>query len=416
MTQQNQGFDLSETTEAVDCTNNNCQPSQISKVATPKKLFTTIRNVLGNNKVIPFECFLASALRGVSILPTKRFSLCDHKVNFNNRSPIGKRKYCIDENYIKITVKAFSDVTGCLEFTKEESEGFFNLINHESGFILNARSHTKARCFGQLTIDYVIEINRTSQLKGNALHPIYNRAMKACPDLKTKMIRKFSYFTCRLTHDPYSCLLYMGLGMKLAFSEISQKLDQPLSYMGPREFPSSERNMFQLPLNLGEMLALRVKIDGVEKDLLFWDDIELYDFIERKRDLAGFKILTSKKVPLFTQKDQVARSIAYLSHNGGHTIYSSLVPVLIRGLKKKLSQDCNKGSTKTRCLWRKAVHSGKGISTAYFLTDLSKKLYTYYPGNVVRKLEVSRFLQKIADDNKAVFSKDSHNLHNWNSG
>ena len=411
VTQQSQKFDLSGATEATNCTNQNCQPSQTSEVADPNKLFTTIKNALGSSKAIPPECFLASALRGISVLPEARASLCDHKVNFNNHKPTGEIKHCIDESYLKMITKSFSDLIRCLEFTKEESEGLFNLINHESGFILNARSHTKARCFGQLTTGYVKEINRRSQLEGDALHPIYNRAMKACPGLKTKMIRSFSYFTCRLTHDPYSCLLYMGLGMKLALSEISQQLNQPLNYMGPREFPSSERRLFQLPINLDEMLALQVKVNGIERDLLFWDDIEIYDFIERKRDLAGFKILTSKKVPLFAQKGQVARSIAYLSHNGGHTIYSSFAPALIRNLKKELSEGCAKGSKKTRCLWRKAVHSGKGVSTTDFLTDFRKKVYTYYPDDFKRKIEVSSFLQRIANDSKAVFSNDSHNLH-----
>ena len=483
---QANGFSISGSTEASDCVD--CKGEVFGSLSREKsfldmaaaiklKPFGALSHLSSDGEISP-ECFLASGLRGNSILEYRRASYCKNK---KNRRPVGVRRHCINQEYVKMVSEVFSEVANCLDFTIKEKKMLFNLINHESGFILNARSSTWARCFGQLTIRYIQEINRRNNIKGDELQLLYKRATKKCPGLKDKILSSGSKsLTCEVTHSPYSCLLYTALGSKLALVESAKVLNNPFDYSKRERFSAQGKKLFQLPIKSGEMLVVKFKKDKGSRT--FWNDAEIYSFVGNKkgrkvvkvqkipfnymgkaklsgkekrilqtpiklaemvavdvnekggprtyifwsdRELQTFMRKIEKKdieikrireVPLFENKEDVVHALSYWSHNGGGSVYNSVAPVLIRDLKRNISKACKETSKEKRCSFRRRIQRGKGISTPEMLSHLKRGLLADYSIASHRK-QVSEFMDKIISDNKAVFSDASLKLYKkWFKG
>ena len=203
------------------------------------------------NKEIPKMCFLLSKLRGVQASPKADSYYYCGKLNKGDelldKSPVlGEktvRSPCLNEKYIDMTSKAFNKMTKCFQFNQTDKESVFQLINHESGFILNAKSPSKARCYGQVTMGAINDVLRNVK-NGNE---IYNRFNRKCPTLgypvdikKLTELSKISvdgslsprqqyntaakYITCQVTNNPYSCLFYTLFYYKINLKIATKKI------------------------------------------------------------------------------------------------------------------------------------------------------------------------------------------------
>ena len=98
--------------------------------------------------------------------------------NNNREHP---EKFCLNKDYVDMTAKAFNEMSSCFGFSHEEKQDLFALFNHESSFMLNRKSSTGARCYGQLTPGVHHDINYYVFSKGvdkivKEEYNIYNEA------------------------------------------------------------------------------------------------------------------------------------------------------------------------------------------------------------------------------------------------
>lgn len=361
---------------------------------------------------IPSECFLAAALRGVNITPRNRSSYCSDK-DFKNRNHTGRKKHCINEGYIDMISKAFSDMSYCFNLTMEDQISFFHLILHESGFILNARSRTDARCLGQVTKIYVKNINEIIKSVGSKRPKkyayIYKNVLDRCPSLEKKTLPNLNYLSCKTTHDPYTCLFYTLFGFKQNFYEIFSHLNSPLNYMKNMNFTPKELGMIPLPLKLNEMLSVKGELRDKKVDWIFWDDSELYHTIRKlkKQNYTEEEILSLEfnKVPLFENSEDITTMLNYWAYNGGGLVARSFVPAIVKQLKQDIASKCRKNSKQRRCIFREKIQKGKSLSTKEMLSYFSRQIKRKYSGTRKRKKQVAEYVRKVANGVDFVFEK-----------
>lgn len=399
-----------EAGHCVDCDNNESffsnVISSIVEVSKNKILPATYA------KLIPPECFLANALRGSSVISRNQSGYCSDE-NFEDTYYTGRRKHCINEDYIDMISEAFYNMSYCFDLSKEDQVGFFHLINHESAFILNASSNTRARCLGQVTRDYVRDINnRIIQGKGKDL---YNEILSRCPNLKNKLLLKtteggevsedFRYLSCKTTHDPYTCLFYTFFDLKVNHNTISEFLNSPLSYRGSREFPENfPEEKIGLPLKLNEILLMDGSIEGKQRNLLVWDDSELLNIIQHlDRQEKLIKVHKTTKLPLFKDSNKVARMLNLWSHNGGNSIARHRGRIMIEELKRDIARK-PPNCTPKACDFREKIQRGESLSTEEVHSYLKTYIKNNYPSNrSSRRNEVSNYVQNILSDSNIIF-------------
>ena len=73
-----------------------------------------------------------------------------------NKGASYPRRPCFSQLYTAMTMKAFYDISQCLEIDEHLA---FSLFFHESRFIINIKSHTGALCYSQVTGDAVTDFN-----------------------------------------------------------------------------------------------------------------------------------------------------------------------------------------------------------------------------------------------------------------
>lgn len=360
---------------------------------------------------IPYECFLAASLRGRSekVVPESRSAYCEDK-NFENESYTGKKKHCINKAYVDMISKAFFDMSYCFNLSRQDQIDFFHLINHESAFILNAKSKTGATCLGQTTWDYVEEINE--KIKGNrkTRYPhFYKEVLDRCPGLEGKVLSNLNYMDCKTTHDPYICLFYTFFDLKTNYNAIVESLNKPLDYMGKRgAFSKTMKQHFHLPVKLNEVLLVKGVLRGKKVNWVLWDDSELFDLIQKYQLTEEAMIaLEVKKVPLFQDSDKIARMINLWAHNGGGSVARNTGRIIVRRLKQAISRGCPKTSKRV-CSFRKKLQSGKSLSARevhpYFRSYLQKK----YPSeSSSRRKQVANYVKKIISDSDFIFDGES---------
>lgn len=365
--------------------------------------------------MIPKECFLAGALRGWkrTVVPRSHMMYCEE-----DDTPLDvlrdSREPCVNEEYVHMIWKSFSRMSYCFQSTQEEVENFFKVINFESGLILNARSHTGARCLGQITLPYVGHQNYLMGVyEGNPfVFPTYNEAIKRCPGLKDKKIamddRKVKV-DCRFTHDPDTCLFYTFLGLKKYYEVISKKLKEPLNLMGGREFTPSEKKVFLLPIRFNEMLRFRGEVKGRgHVNFVFWDDSELYVFLRKwEVDIHALEV---DKVPLFEDESKVRWFTTYWSHNGGSSMSWTIVPELIKKLKIKIAlEKCerNQADVQICAFQKKMLEEGRGLSNGDILGYLEDEISDEYPGVKARREEVKNFVRRVLNTSEDTFGRST---------
>jgi len=400
--------DITEADNCISCDNEETlELNEISEITIEMDYIAHRKNN------IPYACFLQATIRGNANLPLKRASHCNDE-NFENKIPTGTKKHCINKSYVDMISKAFSDMSYCFDMDKKDQKDLFHLINHESGFVLNARSHSRARCLGQLTGDFIKEINK---IMGRADHKrphpfsyIYNQAIERCPGLAEKIPLGKSHLTCQATHDPHTCLFYAFYGWKKNYHTMSSALEEPLDYMGnKRSFTKTMKTLLQLPLNLNEILVLEGEVDGKKRSWVMWDDSEIHDMVKKNGWKAkDFRSLKINKVSLFKDSDKVARAFSYWAYNGGYSVAMKTGPIFVEQLKRDIASGCPKDSNQERCLFRNKIKNGESLSSRTALAYFKRQIRRHYPSSSKkRRNEVANYVENIASDSEFLFDESS---------
>ena len=428
-----------EKTEAGYCKGKNCRMEDQKFNAIKEVYDETSRS--GKKEDIPSLCFYGSMLRNKK---QPRVYNCK-----KSTSPVPDRggnraRPCFNEDYVTATAKAFNEVTDCFDFSKKEKERFFALLNHESSFLLNARSSERARCFGQLTKNNILDTNSAiyfrdrMSVKAQSYGRIYKSAVQKCPMLKGKVIppeialvkagsisnrraeetsltrmNQGASVTCGVTHDLFSCLFYSAYSMKMSELDFNESYDEIPDYMGNRRDPSSrEKEDFLFPIHLNEMLVVQGEItrkatgERKTESFVFWDSSELHDFaknIEYKR--GNLKI---KKVPLFDKK-VLEPSFLYYAHNGGRSIVRKHLTRFLEDLKKRIANGRRCKKDRICSKYRASLMAGRPLGFSDLQTEFEEYAETAKLtdiGKPGRKDELVNFVKRI-DENMRF-------LHNSN--
>ena len=357
---------------------------------------------------IPKQCFLAMAIRGNKLFPDKQYISCSQSQlrNFD-----GYTKLCVNEDYVNMIQQAFADMSYCFNYTWHRQKEIFHLINQESGGILNIQSPTSARCLGQITTDYVKHdvnkyIQSTKRKRPLKYSEIYDEVIQRCPHLEQKVLKNLNSMTCQMIRDPYVCLFYTFFGLEKNHRKISDSLNSVTSYMGNREFSKEDKQKFKLPIKVNEMLNIQVEFNGKKSHWVFWDDSELYDTLKNIRaSKKPFKILRTKKTPLFKNQEDIELLFNYWSYNGGNSLASSRLIPMVERLKQNLSQSCKSAdSEKPRCIAREQIKKGQSLNSNTVLPFFENDLLANYPSrSKSRRTEVAYYVRKVIQTNKNVF-------------
>ena len=386
------------------------------------KIISQTQDLINNS--IPKKCFLAMAVRGNQLFPTWRYNYC--KTEKQSRAE-KRQKFCMNKDYITAIHQAFERMSFCFDFDNKKEEEAFFLINHESGGILNVRSKYGARCLGQITEDYVNEIN-TIISTANKTNPhkhadIWTSALNKCPDLDSFLIEEMKYITCKSTQNPYTCLLYTFFGLEKSHKNLKERLNSNFNFMGTRKFIAEnikfsqggetktiyENFLKNRPIKKNEMLTVRATSkSGADIKWVIWDDSEFHGLYEK---IDWTKKVNIQKKPLFNNEKDIETMFIYWSHNGGHSLSRDGFSQRVKKLKQNIARSCSDKDTSPRCQMREQIKNGQGVSSSLALKFFSNDIRSSYPSTKsTRRNEVANYVSNIVDSHDTIFpNKDSKN-------
>ena len=267
---------------------------------------------------LPPECFFASAARSIEKQPSKIEDEDEEEFFYNyyhcnkledsyrkaglqpatdtagRKRDLWPRPPCLNEDYARMTFGAFHAMARCFGFSPEEKKRIFALLNHESKFILNQKSDTGARCYGQLLYNTAVEISKRIYLSGNPephwRSRIYNEALARCPNLAErarlpdsikpkpgarrkdnghfeKKIGKSLPITCRLTHHAPACFFYAMYNMRINLRQIERTMESSLGERRRQSMslPKSLKDLFKDPMLPAKQSQLRPGLKTEQK-------------------------------------------------------------------------------------------------------------------------------------------------------
>ncbi len=411
------------------------------------------------NPTISRACFFLSNLKGIQSNPD-RFYHCgnlNEESDLLSKAPILEKKEmvapCFNKKYIQMTFEAFKKMTKCFELLPKEKENAFHLLNHESGFILNAKSHSGARCYGQLTSEAMDHI--LNMVKSN--RKIYTDFKSTCPEINQpgdinrlraltkvaindslssrKRYESSRHLTCHVTQEPYNCffysLFYFKKNLEKAKEEInkaSEKITDTTLKQNPglSTFYKNNPNI-KPPIKANEVIVVTgVATSKNTKNKLtinwvFENSIAAYRSL---RNLEN-QNLSIQTVNLFDPK-KLAGRIGQWSHNGGGSISSTYFPKQLEKFKNNVVNPpkpknagpngfyCKRNPSKPFCKYREKLFKSESIKFSSFHTFFSKHLNTRYRTSrkwswakrARRREEVSDFMNKIHRDFSHIQSQD----------
>lgn len=377
---------------------------------------------------IPFICFFSSAVRASSkrgSRGSKHYYYCDSALSnrislmegeFNpskgRNNKYYARRVCLSEDYTRITYNAFHYMSHCMGFEKlEDRKQLFALYNHESSFIVNNRSETGARCYGQLTSGTMSFMDRHLRYNTPKYSRILAEALKRCPDLNKKVLApRFQNIrsnnvggkTCRTTQHPNTCFFYSMLFIKDNSMQLEAKMNAP-----DRSFPINAdpqlahrlKKDFLLPIRHKEVLVVKglVTRKGVQRevDWIFKNDYELYTTF-KKLGYTRTNLLV-KKVRIY--KDVDTRWLAiHTAYNGGQAILTKYFPNFIENKKLTLATSCTPSDKSEGCLQRSSLLDNQPLSYDTLKKEWSAFIGWAYEAKRKRRREVAYFYKKIKAD------------------
>ena len=413
-------------------------------------VMSLIKNVKRKNSSIPNTCFLASALRSVVKKGSKnsrQYYYCEDPQS-NGRGQIMEiynpakqkkenvwaRRICLSQDYINMTAESFNTMADCLGFsTLKEKQGLFELFNHESSFILNNRSKSGARCYGQLTEDTVEQIDKFIYLQletHKKYTDIYKKALERCPGLDQQLIlpkglgEKLSHNqfakmskklnpTCRTSQHPHTCFFYSLYIMQNNKIRYKRNMNYVVKATLMPKNKEVKKEDFLLPVKLPEILhvkgTVKTKSSGkvVNADWFFANGLDLYKTMRRfnydPRDLQV------EKINLYKNEDaeKIKKFTIFTAHNGGSGVISTHLEGFLRKQKEAISSGC-KNSSAQSCKYRKQIESRELLDYKSYASDFSQYLKKKYKGSSTRKLEVSEFYKKLIRHKGYLHNRGNH--------
>ena len=280
------------------------------------------------------------------------------KLDGCNKGASYPRRPCLNQLYTAITMKAFYDVSQCLEV---DDFLVFPLFFHESRFILNIKSHKGALCHSQLTGNAVSDVN--ALLEGerySQLQPFFEP--HHCPEvwkhfqkIKTrKSITRYMLQSaqdqCHLNLNPYTCFFY-GMGYLKILTLYAENAVSKTNTIG------------RIPQNEG------------------W--IVLWNLKKSTQEIHSNKV---EEMKIFRDIRSLINILVIISYNGGPSISSQFTQYM-HSLKEHLQSNSS---------LRKTLFE-KGLSLEYFKDTFIEFLrQNYKPVN--RREEVAQFLNKVIRD------------------
>ncbi len=413
-----------------------------------RKLQTT----LADSNIIPPICFYASAINGAGnkrITGRIKHGLFGCKKNTDRwaypervSAFIKRTRPCLNQDYIDMTAASFNQVADCLSFSANEKKQAFALFNHESHFILNARSPTGARCYGQLTSDTMAFINKHIYRRNprinrynNPVPPsrfgyIYTNAVKKCPGLKDKVIPqdvltrtptmsdksfykmvKQASLTCGMTHDPYSCLFYSMFNIRINMKYFDNTYSEIPDYLGSKNPPKKMPKKAKERIRLNEIMILQGEIqkkgDGKKPrkvEWVMWDSSEVYNVYQNLKIKS--KTITKQKiktVPLFNP-NLLRDAFVHMAHNGGHSVIRSHLQVFVENIKKKISNQriCKKDRYCKE--YRSRLLDGKSLTADHLFREWRSYVDQT---SMVNSSQLKKFTRKIQSDLDFLHNKNN---------
>ena len=304
------------------------------------------------------------------------------------------RRPCLNEAYVKMTAKSFNDTASCFDLNKRK---LFLLINHESYFIINIKSRSGARCYGQLVRDNIISTMVNRRCGNSRQKNIYRSVLTNCPNLEEKLIsegenqigcyrrgvvnrfkeRYSDQITCPIVHDPYTCLFYTMYSVRFILDQVRKKLDHNNNR---RDFSEKQKKDFKLPLKFDQVLTLKGEVvdkQNVRKSVswVIIHESELFSILSKVISYEGVEI---EKINLISPKEDFIWDLVYWSHNGGFGGVNNVFRPYLRSLKEGIGNRCSSNEASERCLLRRRILSGSSIPIENFREKFRRHLRRYY--------------------------------------
>ena len=365
--QMTENFETTSGVEGGLCTVCSSQGPTLSKIPTGQ---------------ISDTCFLMSAVSRKSRIPTSGknspyYLSCSDE---NSRAkPVFKaydpqrsrertlytRALCLHRDYITMTSRAFHKMARCFGFNPKEQKNLFKLFNHESGFLLNARSPTGAKCYGQLTNALISDIVRDlyykdkdeeSHKEGYSYARAFEEAQKQCPqldnlvypkDFRSLSRRNFLSRTrasripvCQVAHNPEKCFFYSMMNVKTKLNALRRKL-RTSTYPPDKRLPISDafKEKFQTPILLNEMRKVtgawtNKRGQSSRVNWLIWSDLEVGALT--KNQSSSQEKATIEKVQVF-DPEEILWPTVYWSYNAGQVVTKNYMENFLEEFTKNLS-------------------------------------------------------------------------------
>ena len=320
-----------------------------------------------------------------------------------------RRRHCLNENYIQLTARSFNTMTDCFGFSKAEKKQLFALFNHESSFLVNARSKYEAKCYGQLIKSKFQDINKYIYFretnKWENYSQIYKDVVNKCPTLVHKIIPKDiledktpnllklqefnnkANFTCGVTHDIHSCLFYSLYAMKINFVGFNKiyYLEENEDFTIP--IPQQLKDDFQLPIQLNEVITVKGKVTSkitgktIAGEWIVTSHEDLYNlFYENySYDINNLKI---EKINLFSYKT-LKYHFTQTAHNAGISLIDNVFMHFMKHTKGKITNNklCIKEDTNAQHIDMDCMNYRTLLLNSQSLTnyDLEKVFGMFWP-------------------------------------
>ena len=457
-------------------------------------LFGWFNELKTRSNEIPETCFMASLVRAHTILGGNRYGYhavsnekwnelkelglsmptCGYKNKERTRVYLPARIYCSDENqkkptrfskkkcvpprpcfnksYVEKVSKSFNKMADCFDFDLNDKKHIFSLLNHESGFIANARSFSGAACTGQLidpnirsSIRKIFYINETNQLYNN----IFARAIEKCPfieelfpenftqtPLDKRGWQTFSGFykniskKCGVSQNPLKCMFYSFFYVKsnLALFDQIRKSPSPRKVHRQAYNPKKGSKWHKLlnedyedflgnPISVEEVILVKGELNNEKVDWVFKDIVEFRNTmvkisVEAQRQ---FKIerMNIFKVQTKAEQDQMNEmkwEVTSIAHNGGENVIREAYLEYVQKLKRlvSISQGCHpkQKQPSQRCQMRYRIQKGESLPKN--LKELGNKLaqFSQTVKKVTGRSETQAFLTNLKKDMRFLKDED----------
>lgn len=326
------------------------------------------------------------------------------------------RRPCLSRNYVAMTAESFNYMAGCFDFKDlEDKVQLFSLFNHESSFILNTRSPTGARCYGQITSPVIKEIDDGIYGKSKKHKAIYAAALKNCPDLDQRVIppqknAKNPPYTCRTTQNPDTCFFYSMFNIKIN-EQTLQRSYKTIRRDLPKgsKISESTKKAFHLPISIQEVVQVKgtiVQKNGTTKkvDLILKDGRAVHNFLKNTNYKKSK--LDIVKLNLYGKNKKLKWYILHSAYNGGISVISNHLEIFAQRIKDQVYRSCGEMYSKKYCEYKKQLQKRRSLSYTDITKDFRNYLLTNYTKkpNSTRNKEVANFYNKIKSDQEIIGS------------